>query len=56
MDIDLPYLSRNRDRHGNIRLYVRKNGGYVHIREKLGTPELLAAVRLTLLAAAGYGG
>ena len=28
VDIDLPYLSANRDRHGNVRLYVRRNGGY----------------------------
>jgi integrase len=43
MDIDLPYLSRNKDRHGNVRLYVRRNGDYVRIREKPGTPEFLAA-------------
>jgi integrase len=48
MDIDLPYLSRNKDRHGNVRLYARRNGGYVRIREKPGTPEFLAAYAAAL--------
>src|SRR5882672_8677403 len=43
MDIDLPYLSPNKDRHGNVRLYVRRNGGYVRIRETPGTKEFLIA-------------
>jgi hypothetical protein len=41
--LNLPYLSANRDRHGNVRLYVRRNGGYVRIKEIPGTPEFLKA-------------
>lgn len=48
MDIDLPYLSRNKDRHGNVRLYVRHNGGYVRLRGEPGTPEFLAAYTAAL--------
>lgn len=39
MDIDLPYLWPNRDRHGNLRLYVRRGGKTIRIRETPGTPE-----------------
>ena len=48
MDIDLRYLSPNRDRHGNVRLYVRRNGGYVRIRETPGTKEFLDAYTAAL--------
>jgi integrase len=48
MDIDLPYLSPNKDRHGNVRLYVRRNGGYVRIRETPGTKEFLDAYTAAL--------
>src|SRR5215831_9890582 len=48
MDIDLPYLSRNKDRHGNVRLYIRKNRGYVRIRGTPGTPEFLNAYKVAL--------
>lgn len=37
MEIDLPYLARDRDRHGNWRLYVRKNGRKIRIKEAPGT-------------------
>lgn len=37
MRIDFPYLMPDEDRHGNRRLYVRKNGRKVRIREKPGT-------------------
>lgn len=37
MEIDLPYLSRDKDRHGNWRLYVRKNGRKIRIKEVSGT-------------------
>jgi integrase len=37
MRIDFPYLMPDRDRHGNERLYVRKNGRKIRIREKRGT-------------------
>lgn len=45
---DFDYLSRERDRHGNERLYVRRNGKRIRLREREGTPafakEYLAAV------------
>jgi integrase len=37
METDLPYLSREEDRHGNERIYVRRNGKRIRIREKEGT-------------------
>jgi hypothetical protein len=45
MDIDLPYLSTNVDRQGNVRLYVRRGGEYIRIREKPGTPEFWTLTR-----------
>ena len=35
--LDLPYLMSDDDRHGNHRLYVRKNGRKIRLREKPGT-------------------
>jgi integrase len=43
METDLPYLSRDPDRHGNDRIYVRRNGKRIRIRQKEGTPEFAAA-------------
>jgi integrase len=37
MRLDFPYLMADRDRHGNRRIYVRKNGRKIRIREKLST-------------------
>lgn len=34
---DPEYLHRNLDRHGNERIYVRRSGKYIRIREKEGT-------------------
>ena len=39
METDLPYLERDKDRHGNPRIYVRRNGKRVRIREQEGTLE-----------------
>lgn len=39
METDLPYLSREPDRHGNERLYVRRHGKRRRIRAAEGTPE-----------------
>lgn len=41
--LDLPYLSPETDRHGNDRLYVRRKGRRVRIRQKPGTPEFAKA-------------
>jgi integrase len=48
MEIDILYLSRDEDRHGNPRIYVRRNGRRVRIREKEGTPEFAKAVAKAL--------
>ncbi len=43
METDLEYLSREVDRHGNERIYVRRNGKRIRIREKEGTVEFAEA-------------
>jgi integrase len=45
---ELRYLYEDRDRHGNIRLYARRNGRKIRIRERWGTPEFLDAYRNAL--------
>lgn len=37
MQLELRYLMRDKDRHGNPRLYVRKNGRRIRIKELPGT-------------------
>lgn len=37
MKLDLPYLVRDVDRHGNVRLFARRNGRKIRIRETPGT-------------------
>jgi hypothetical protein len=51
--LDLPYLTPDPDRHGNDRLYVRKNGRKIRIRETPGTPEFLTAYSEALEALDG---
>ena len=42
MQIDLPYLMQDVDRHGNVRLYVRrKNVGKVRLRLPPGAPAFM---------------
>jgi hypothetical protein len=43
METDLPFLSREEDRHGNDRIYVRRNGKRIRIREKERTPAFARA-------------
>lgn len=43
MEIDLPYLERDQDRHGNPRIYVRRHGKRIRIRAKEGTAEFATA-------------
>lgn len=43
VQVDLPYLSDEPDRHGNPRLYVRRNGKRLRIREEPGTPAFTKA-------------
>ena len=46
--LDLKYLVKDTDRHGNVRIYVRRQGRKVRIRE-LATPEdFMTAYRMAL--------
>lgn len=40
--MDLKYLSEEPDRHGNMRIYFRRHGRRVRLRERPGTPEFQA--------------
>ena len=46
MKLDLLCLSSERDRHGNDRLHVRRNGRRIRVREAPGTRELLTEAAL----------
>lgn len=41
--IDFPYLMQDRDRHGNVRVYVRRHGRKVRINEPMGSPAFARA-------------
>jgi hypothetical protein len=41
--IDFPYLKEDVDRHGNVRIYVRRRGAKVRIRASKGSPEFAKA-------------
>jgi integrase len=43
-------IFQDRDRHGNERLYVRRNGRKIRIKERWGTTEFLDAYQAALLA------
>ncbi|KWV45901.1 hypothetical protein AS156_23090 [Bradyrhizobium macuxiense] len=43
IEVDLPYLSREPDRHGNGRIYARRHGKRIRIREQEGTPAFAKA-------------
>lgn len=49
MKIDLKYVTRDRDRHGNIRLYYRRNGRKLRLRGPEGSPEFMEDYRLACL-------
>ena len=52
MDIALPYLMQDVDRHGNVRLHVRKKIGgkfkYVRLRQPPGSPTFMAEYQAAL--------
>jgi integrase len=55
MDIKLKWIYRDRDRHGNVRIYFWRNGGRkVRIREAPGSAEFLAHYR-TLIEESAAG-
>jgi integrase len=41
--VDFPYLKEDTDRHGNIRIYVRRGGRKIRIREPKGSPDFARA-------------
>lgn len=45
VDVDLPYLVTDEDRHGNERIYVRRFGRKIRIRAAAGAPEFLEQYR-----------
>src|SRR4249920_388780 len=48
--ITLKYIYRSTDRHGNERIYVRRNGRQIRIREALNTPAFMLAYSAALEA------
>jgi integrase len=50
--LDLPFLSSEPDRHGNDRLYARRNGRRIRLREKPGTEKFAKAYAQALEALA----
>jgi integrase len=48
MEADFPYLERDKDRHGNGRIYVRRHGKRIRIREKEGTEAFAKAYASSL--------
>lgn len=55
MRVDLPHLSEELDRFGNIRCYVRRFGRRIRIRGIPGSPAFLEAYRAALEALGGDG-
>ena len=45
---DLKYTVEDTDRHGNVRVYVRRHGRKIRIRETTGTDEFMVAYRAAL--------
>jgi hypothetical protein len=41
VQLDLPYLNTDTDRHGNKRVFVRRHGRKIRIRETTGSAEFL---------------
>ena len=46
--IELKYVVEDTDRHGNVRIYVRRHGRKIRIRETPGTDEFMVAYRAAL--------
>jgi integrase len=49
MDLKLKYISSDTDRHGNQRIYFRKDGRKVRLQSSVGSPEFLAEYRMALI-------
>ena len=53
VSVRLKYVHRNRDRHGNVRVYFRRAGRFVRVHEPVGSPEFLATYNELLSATDG---
>ncbi len=51
--VDLKFLRSDFDRHGNVRLYCRRKGRSIRLREKIGTPGFIEEYRAALVAIDG---
>lgn len=49
MEMKLKYVVQDTDRHGNVRIYFRRNGKKIRLRGPLGSPEFLADYQAALL-------
>ncbi|WP_413219533.1 tyrosine-type recombinase/integrase [Tritonibacter mobilis] len=49
MDVKLKYVVQDTDRHGNVRIYFRRNGKKVRLRGPVESPEFLADYQAALL-------
>jgi integrase len=48
--VEYPYLCKDRDRHGNVRYYFRRNGRKIRIRARPGSPKFQEAYQGLLKA------
>ncbi|WP_179381680.1 hypothetical protein [Jannaschia marina] len=48
MSISLPYVTKDRDRNGNVRLYYRRNGQKLRLRGPVGSPEFITDYQLAM--------
>jgi integrase len=48
LKVDLPHLSEESDRHGNVRLYVRRHGRRIRLRVTRGSKDFAAAYAAAL--------
>ncbi|MGE5515117.1 MAG: tyrosine-type recombinase/integrase [Bacteroidota bacterium] len=48
MKLRLKYVVEDMDRHGNVRVYIRRNGRKVRLHAEIGTPEFLVEYRAAL--------
>jgi hypothetical protein len=50
MKVDLPHLSKEPDRHGNLRLYVRRHGRRIRLRIAVNDPCFLEVYQKALVS------
>ena len=48
MSISLPYVTQDRDRNGNVRLYYRRHGQKLRLRGPVGSPEFITDYQLAM--------